>query len=81
MDWLGGDRDAHIYRAWSALALSDSAFSNMATGYPEGTKDFTRFLGPGVGYGKCRCVSHFRLLIGTGVVVGIGAFFAVLMSM
>lgn len=53
----------------------------MATGYPEGTKDFTRFLGPGVGYGKCRCVSRFRLLIGTGVVVGIGAFFAVLMSM
>ncbi|GAA5836147.1 hypothetical protein JCM11251_007381 [Rhodosporidiobolus azoricus] len=34
------------------------------SGYPEGTRDFTRLLNPGVGY---------------GVVVGVGAFFAVVM--
>ncbi|GAA6055529.1 hypothetical protein JCM3770_006770 [Rhodotorula araucariae] len=34
------------------------------TGYPEGSREFTRLLGPGVGY---------------GVVVGVGAFFAITM--
>ncbi|BGP44352.1 hypothetical protein JCM10450v2_000163 [Rhodotorula kratochvilovae] len=34
------------------------------TGYPEGSREFTRLLGPGVGY---------------GVVVGVGAFFAIAM--
>ncbi|GAA5899047.1 hypothetical protein JCM6882_004600 [Rhodosporidiobolus microsporus] len=36
----------------------------MSTGYPEGSRDFTRLLNPGVGY---------------GVVIGVGAFFAVAM--
>ncbi|GAA5947178.1 hypothetical protein JCM3775_002690 [Rhodotorula graminis] len=35
-----------------------------AVGYPEGSREFTRLLGPGVGY---------------GVVVGVGAFFAIAM--
>lgn len=35
------------------------------SGYPEGTREFTRLLGPGVGY---------------GVVLGVGAFFALVMS-
>lgn len=33
--------------------------------YPEGSRDFTQLLGPGVGY---------------GLVVGAGAFFAIFMS-
>ena len=35
------------------------------SGYPEGSRDFTQLLGPGVGY---------------GLVVGAGAFFAIFMS-
>lgn len=50
----------------------------MATGYPEGSKEFTRFLGPGVGYGMSCSAS--KRADHEGVVVGIGALFAIVMS-